>query len=266
MDVVKQLKGYVGPEDKIRRSVGSGKDINLSEDVETIRKLLNLIPYKMGGPKSELGIFHTSAELHGALERFQKAHKIVNRQGKPYGWTGPKGSTLGALYRASRRENQTAHQSGYLDISHVSYQRAANHFLSKSRFKAEVGGRIHSSKGKLSEASISVNTCALQVSYALLRAGVPLRVNRGSWRYESERNGRKFWLTSTAERMLSEFKKGTMVFSKRDVVGKKGILVFLGGYTRASGHVTLWKGNGFQLPQEDRLWYFPTIYFFQMRG
>ena len=265
MDVVTNLKGYVGPEDKLYRYFGRKVEANDLGDLEKIRVLLNNVPHRMGGPEPDIETFRPS-KVFEALERFQKVHKIVNKKGKPYGWTGPKGSTLGALYRASRDENQGARPRGYLDISNLSYQRVAKHFLSRSRFKTEVGDRVFSSKGKLSEASRNVNTCALQVSYALLRAGVPLRVNQGSWRYESARTGREFWLTSTAERMTNEFKNGTMVFSKRDVAGKKGIIVFLGGYTRATGHVTLWKGNGFQLPQEDRLWRFKTIYFYQMQG
>ena len=261
------LKGYVGPTETLRKTFRRSITANHPDDIVLVRGLLNQIPADQGGPEKKLSLFDdvTLNPIFQALKRFQEKHGIVNRRtGKAYGWTGPRGETLAAMYRLASRGSRPEPRPGYLDVSRMSYNRVANNFHRGAKFRRRAGDHVFSSRGSLNEARRDVNTCALRVSYALLKAGKRLRPSHGSWKYQ--KGAGKAWLTSTAERLADELAGGEFVVSKRDIVGRKGIIVFLGGFNRATGHVTLWNGTTCHFGSREGQWEFPTIYFFEMKG
>ena len=265
------LAGYVGSPDKIRKYFGRDKKIvNRSDDLKKVRDLLNNIPSDSGGPLLPLGDVEDDRDrIILSIGRFQKAHGIVNRRTKKaYGWTGPRGQTLAAMNRIALRASRPVRKQGFLDVSRLRYATVERYHYDPRKFRERAGDHVFSSQGTLNDENKKdpVNTCALRVSYAILKAGKRLRKTRFSWKYQV--GSRTNWFTSTAKRLANEVANGEFVVSKRDFVGRKGIIAFLGGVNRATGHITLWDGRKchFDGKVKDAYWESPTIYFFEMKG
>lgn len=104
-----------------------------------------------------------------------------------------------------------------------------------------IGGKVQQNIN----AGIFKNTCAIRLSYAFNYSGIPISKLDGA----VSSGGDKKWYLYRVSDMISFVKKtvGKAPIkgkSKKDFIGKKGIIIFTGcGWTDASGHVDLFDGK-----------------------
>ncbi|XP_031561922.1 uncharacterized protein LOC116297774 [Actinia tenebrosa] len=95
------------------------------------------------------------------------------------------------------------------------------------------------------------NTCAMRVSYAMIKSGYTINISSGQFNWSGVRASRKgnekYIIRVATWRRYLESKKGladVVSTSQSSYSGKKGIIVFQDcGFVTATGHVDLYDGS-----------------------
>lgn len=122
-----------------------------------------------------------------------------------------------------------------------------NHF-STSDFRTKYAARVFGQGDRTLAEFPSMNTCALRVSMALRLSGVTLPRVINEWKYAPE-GGSPVYLPSRASDYLTQRLLANPVpITGPDDLGKRsGIVLFNGGFTDASGHITVCNDGRFHL-------------------
>ncbi len=127
-----------------------------------------------------------------------------------------------------------------------------NH-LDTTAFRTAYADRIFGAGDRPLSDYPTMNTCALRVSMALHLTGVRLPRVINSWKY-APATGSPTYLPSLA----SDFHDRALLSSPESITGpaditdRSGIVLFKGGFTTASGHITVCNAGRFHL--NDTYW------------
>ena len=145
-----------------------------------------------------------------------------------------------------------------VDVSNRRYSTAEQRHYTPDYFNKNIAHKILGANDITWKNASGQQSCAMRLSIALAYAGVHWPRIKNSWRLKDT----NVYFPSSAGDYPNLLKHRENINSANDIKGRKGVVYFGGGFTGASGHVTLW--NGTKCHFNDAHWGQPKKYFWEM--